>query len=140
MRAAVRKSQSATRRSRENKSGMVRRNTVRLCNLVFMEIIALRANKSARILGRVTGARAALPQNCPRTQFRGFGPEKQENLGNRLCKHRWGIAQSIISHSDEITLLITKVLNSKPRIGSASNRCFPSSCLFRTFPETVWTF
>ena len=33
---------------------------------------SFRANKSARILLRITGARAALPQNCPRCEFMGL--------------------------------------------------------------------
>jgi hypothetical protein len=40
-------------------------------------------NRSARILIRITGARAALPQNCPRSDFMFSLDEYQGNLGNR---------------------------------------------------------
>jgi hypothetical protein len=43
-----------------------------------------RKNRSARIRCRITGARAALPQNCPRCEFRLSSLQDQGNLGNRL--------------------------------------------------------
>jgi hypothetical protein len=77
------------------------------CVLEEQDDIDLITQKSARVPQGTTGARAALPQNCPLSEFRGFGMEDQGIFSNQNGNHRGLVTEGNNLEKQDLRSLVT---------------------------------